>query len=267
MSRKRGKRRLLVALPLASTRRSGCSWKSRAPTMGATDRLCCKGWNADESHLRAASNVARCRGAGARAARRASLLLEPERLDCAGLRARSRQDRDPLHRRRRSRQRCGLALLWRAAGALEPGGQSVPFARRVAERRGPVRAADVAAALRRHARRGRRGHRLRRQLDAQAGAARRARPLDESESRGDARADARATRFWENVQAIRADISPSVQILTVPGPGGDGDPGIGLRHARGEAARRPVAVRAQDRRPTISRPTSIPAAPPARPSW
>ena len=53
--------------------------------------------------------------------------------------------------------------------------------------------------------------------------------------------------IWENMQAIRARISPSVQILTVPGPGGTVIAGLGPRYARRTPARRPSPVRARGR--------------------
>ena len=92
-----------------------------------------------------------------------------------------------------------------------------------AGRRGAVRAADAAAALRRDAGRGRGGHRLRRQLDAQAGAAGRA-VRATSAKVVVALGPTPGYEIWENLQAIRAEISPAVRILTVPGPGGTAIP-------------------------------------------
>ncbi len=73
--------------------------------------------------------------------------------------------------------------------------------------------------------------------------------------------------IWENVQAIRPEIPPSVRILTVPGPGGAVIPESDLDTLAARRARRPPAFRARDRGPTTSRPWCIPAAPPDRPSW
>ena len=43
--------------------------------------------------------------------------------------------------------------------------------------------------------------------------------------------------IWEKMQAIRADVPPSVHVLTVPGPGGSADAGNGFRYARGAPGR------------------------------
>ena len=74
--------------------------------------------------------------------------------------------------------------------------------------------------------------------------------------------------IFENVQAIRAEIPPVRAHPHGAGPGRDArSPKADFDTLAARAARRPAAVRAQDRRPTTSRPTSIPAARPARPSW
>src|SRR5262249_592016 len=119
-------------------------------------------------------------------------------------------------------------VLSRAAHALDPGGQSAAFARRVGGRRGSVCAADAAAALRRDARRGRRRHRLRGQLDAQGRAARRARAPDQGEGGGGGWRGGRGGGgvgggggggMGGKGQAIRRGF-PAVPVLTVSGPGG-----------------------------------------------
>ena len=59
--------------------------------------------------------------------------------------------------------------------------------------------------------------------------------------------------IWENMQAIRSDIPPSVRILSVPGPGGQRPTRDGPRHARRAAARRPSHLRAQGRARRLGR--------------
>ena len=116
--------------------------------------------------------------------------------------------------------RAGLASLSRIASARHPGGQSVPFARRVGGRRGALRAADGAAALRRDAGRGRRRASPAASTGCSSRAARPswcARPTPKASS---TLGPTPGYEIWENLQAIRAESRRAVRILTVPGPGG-----------------------------------------------
>ena len=148
--------------------------------------------SADGLQLRAAEHVTRCGGAGARCAGAARILVEPERLDCAGLRARSGKNRDPLL------SPTAIPTAMRFACAIASCGRNrarppTCFIRSASASNDVVlvRAADTAAALRHHARRRRSRHCLQRQLDAQGGATGRTGSFDQGQGHRRAGADAR----------------------------------------------------------------------------
>ena len=113
-----------------------------------------------------------------------------------------------------------------------------------------------------------RGHRLRRQLDAQAASSwPNSIRATSAKVIVDARADARLRDLGEPAGDPRRNFARRCAFSRCRGRAAQLDAGIRLRHARRTPARRPAAVRSARSSPTTSPPTCIPAAPPARPSW
>ena len=160
-----------------------------------------------------------------------------------------RQDRHPLHRRRRSRTARRVAISLSRAAAARERRRPICSIRSACRPNDVVlyRAADAAAALCRDAGRGRHRHRLRRQLDARAGAARRARSRStEREGRRHAWADAGLRDLGECAGHPRRDFAGPSACSRCRGRAATAMPETDFDTLAATPARRPAAVRAQD---------------------